>query len=221
MRRGAPRTVRNLIFSIMRPLKPKFKRLLKWSGLLLLTLVLAVGGYVLCLLATDNFHAVVPGQVYRSGQMSGSALARVIHARGIQSVLNLRGGGGADNGYRDETNTTHQLGVGHYDFALSAGREVSDEEIEAIMETIRHAPKPVLIHCNGGADRSALISAIYLYTTQGETAAEASHALTPFYGHIPHLHWRYSIAMDRPYWRCVSNRTAQAEVRLPVRQVSP
>ncbi len=201
--------------------KPKLKRLAKRISLVLLVLVLAVGGYVLYLLATDNFHAVIAGQVYRSGQMSGNALARVIQERGIKSVVNLRGGGGQDGWYRDETNTTHQLGVGHYDFALSAGREVSDEEIEAIMETLRHAPKPVLIHCNGGADRTALISAIYLYTTQGETAAEASRALIPFYGHIPHLHWRYSIAMDRSYWRYVSNHTAPAELKLPSQQVSP
>jgi protein tyrosine/serine phosphatase len=178
--------------------------------LILLTLTLAVGGYVLYLLATDNFHVVVAGQIYRSGQMSGKALANVIHERDIKSVVNLRGGGGQDGWYREETNTTHQLGVGHYDFALSAGREVSDAEIEAILETLRHAAKPVLIHCNGGADRTALISAIYLYTTQGETAAEASRALNPFYGHIPYLHWRYAIAMDRSYWRYVSNHTAQA-----------
>ena len=205
----------------MRPMKPKLKQLFKWSGLLLLTLALAVGGYVLYLLATDNFHVVVAGQVYRSGQMNGKALARVIHERGIQSVVNLRGGSGADDWYRDETNTTHQLGVGHYNFALSAGREVSDAEIEDIMATLRQAPKPVLIHCNGGADRTALISAIYLYTTQGETAAEANRALNPLYGHIPHLHWRYSIAMDRSYWRYVSNHTAQLESQLPANTVSP
>jgi protein tyrosine/serine phosphatase len=201
--------------------KPILKRLAKRISFVVLSLVLAVGGYVLYLLVTDNFHVVVAGQVYRSGQMSGSALARVIHAHGIQSVLNLRGGGGADGWYRDETNTTHQLGVGHYDFALSAGREVSDEEIEDIMATLRQAPKPVLIHCNGGADRSALISAIYLYTTQGETAAEASRALSPFYGHIPHLHWRYAIAMDRSYWRYVSNHTANAELKIQTAPAVP
>jgi protein tyrosine/serine phosphatase len=196
--------------------KPKHKRLAKRISVVLLVLVLAVGGYVLYLLATDNFHAVIAGQVYRSGQMSGNALARVIQERGIKSVVNLRGGGGQDGWYREETNTTHQFGVGHYDFSLSAGREVSDEEIEAIMETLRHAPKPVLIHCNGGADRTALISAIYLYTTQGETAAEASRALSPFYGHIPHLRWRYSIAMDHSYWHYVSNHLSPAGMKLPV-----
>ena len=58
--------------------RPKLKRLAKQSGLVLLTVALAVGGYVLYLLATDNFHVVVAGQVYRSGQMDGTALARVI-----------------------------------------------------------------------------------------------------------------------------------------------
>jgi len=201
--------------------RPKLKRLAKQSGLVLLTVALAVGGYVLYLLATDNFHVVVAGQVYRSGQMDGTALARVIHERGIKSVVNLRGASGADDWYREETNTTHQLGVGHYDFALSAGREVSDTEIEAILAAVRQAPKPILIHCNGGADRTALISAIYLYEIEGRTSAESSRALNPFYGHIPYLHWRYSIAMDRSYWRYVSNHTAQVELKLSAQQVSP
>jgi len=202
-------------------IQPRRKRLAKRIGVALLTLLLAVGGYVLYLLATDNFHAVVVGQVYRSGQMSGATLARVIQQDGIKSVVNLRGGGGQDGWYRDETNTTHQLGVAHYDFALSAGREVSDGEIEAIMETLRHAPKPVLIHCNGGADRTALISAIYLYTTQGRTAGEASHALNPFYRHVPYLRWRYSIAMDRSYWRYVSNHTALPGLNLQPKPSAP
>lgn len=205
----------------MYPRTPKLKRLLKQSGLLLLALLLAIGVYVLYLLATDNSHAVVAGKVYRSGQMDGTTLARVIQKAGIRSVINLRGGGGQDGWYREETNTTQQLGVEHYDFALSAGREVSDGEIEAILDTLRHAPKPVLIHCNGGADRTALISAIYIYTTQGETASEASRALNPFYGHIPYLRWRYSIAMDHSYWRYVSNHPASAKLTPPHQAVSP
>lgn len=38
--------------------------------------------------------------------------------------------------------------------------------------------------------------------------------LTVFYGHIPHLQWRYSIAMDRSFWRYVGNRLSQIEVTL-------
>ena len=193
----------------MSRLKSSTRRLLKRSSLFLLTLALAVGGYVFYLLATDNFHVVSAGQVYRSGQMGGTALVRAIEKYGIQCVINLRGEGAAAGWYREETNTTHQLGVAHLDFALSAGREVSDEEINRILESIRAAPKPVLLHCNGGADRSALISALYRYTVKGETAAAASRELSPLYGHIPYLYWHRSIAMDRSYWRYVSNRASQ------------
>lgn len=200
--------------------KISIKRWIKRISAALLALLLAVGGYVLYLLATDNFHVVAAGQVYRSGQMNIGTLAHTIQKNGIQCVINLRGVGSSD-WYHDETNTTHQLGVEHYDFSLSAGHEVSDEEIETIMATIRHTPKPVLIHCNGGADRTALISAIYLYTIEGRTAAESSRALNPFYGHIPYLHWRYSIAMDHSYWRYVSNHMAQVELKLSAQQVSP
>lgn len=175
----------------------------------MLLLALLIGGYVLYVLAHDNFHVVSAGRVYRSSQMSGAALSCTIQEHGNKTVINLRGESPDVEWYRSETNVTHQLGVQHLDFALSAGRDVSDREIEDIMDWIRRAPKPVLIHCNGGADRTALISSLYLYRLEGKTAADASRELNMFYGHIPHLHWRYSRAMDRSYWRYVSNHLSQ------------
>jgi hypothetical protein len=71
------------------------------------------------------------------------------------------------------------------------------------MELIRKSPKPILVHCNGGADRTGLISALYLYNLEDKTARSASWQLGPFYGHVPYLHWRYSIAMDRCFWKYV------------------
>lgn len=197
------------------PIKRCAKRLL----VLLLMLVLAVGVYVVRVLAHDNFHVVSAGQVYRSGQMSTSTLARVVQECGIKSILNLRGSSPEQDWYPAETNFAGQLGVRHFDFSLSAGREVSDPEIDAIMELVRRAPKPLLIHCNGGADRTGLISSLYLYTIEGKTPVEASCELTAFYGHIPHLHWRYSIAMDHSFWRYVSNRLSQMKMKsIPIKR---
>jgi protein tyrosine/serine phosphatase len=181
------------------------KRLL----LVLLVFIVAVAVYVQYVLAHNNFHVVSGGQVYRSAQMSSGTLARIVRAHGIRTILNLRGADPRPDWYSAEADAAHQMGVHHLDFSLSAGREVSDQEIEAIMDSIRSASKPILIHCNGGADRTGLISALYLYTVEGKTADVASRELTAFYGHIPHLHWRYSIAMDHSYWRYVSNHTAK------------
>ena len=173
-----------------------------------LLLALLPAAYVGRVLAEDNFHVVSPGQVFRSGQMDSESLRRVIQRHRIKSIVNLRGANPDDQWYRNETNTAGQLGVRHLDFPLSAGREVSDAEIEAVIESIRSAPHPVLIHCNGGADRTGLISGLYLYTVEGKPPAQASQELNPYHGHIPHLHWSYSIAMDRSFWRYVSNHVA-------------
>ena len=186
-----------------------------------LGLLLAVGpvvAYVLYLLAVDNFHVVSPGQVYRSRQMSGRTLARVIPQYGIKSLLNLRGANSDQSWYRVETNTAHQFGVEHFDFALSAGREVTDGEIEKILAIIRAAPKPVLIHCQAGADRTGLVSALYCLVIQGQPPAQADQQLTIWYGHIP---WLQTIAMDHSFWRYVSNHAAPAELNFQPQPVAP
>ncbi len=56
-----------------------------------LLLVVMVAVYLLYLVAVSNFHVVSPGQIYRSGQMSGSALTHVVHEHDIKTILNLRG----------------------------------------------------------------------------------------------------------------------------------
>ncbi|WP_219928901.1 tyrosine-protein phosphatase [Palleronia abyssalis] len=52
------------------------------------------------------------------------------------------------------------------------------------MQVIRDAPKPLLIHCRGGADRTGLTCALYVagIDGRGEDAAEAQLSIS--YGHI-------------------------------------
>ncbi len=113
------------------------------------------------------------------------------------------------------------MGVNHFDFGLSAHREVTDEEMEQILAVIRAAPKPVLIHCQMGADRTGLVSALYLYSIKEKSAAEAGRELSMRYGHFPYLFWRDTKAMDDSFWRYVSNHTARAEMKLQPKLVSP
>jgi hypothetical protein len=80
---------------------------------------------------------------------------------------------------------------------------VLDEDLNAIMIILRNAPKPILIHCKSGADRTGLIAALYQYVQEGRSAEEAASQLSIVYGHLPFF-WNSTAAMDRTFWRYVS-----------------
>ncbi len=176
----------------------------------LLGVMVVVGGFTLMLVARHNFHVVSDGRVYRSAQMDANALARAIQEHGIKTVINLRGGNDANGWYQAEVATARELGVQHYDFNLSASREVSNAEMEEIVATMNRAPKPILVHCKSGSDRAGLASALYLYGVEGKAADMGSGELTVFCGHVPYLFWRNTIAMDHSFWNYVSNHLQQA-----------
>ena len=182
----------------------QFARYRKGLLFILLALMLAVGVFVLQAVARHNFHVVSAGKIYRSAQLDADSLTQLVHEHGIKSVLNLRGSN-AVSWYNVETNTSHQLGLEHFDFALSAGQEVKDAEMDQILATIEKAPKPMLIHCKSGADRTGLVGALYLYKFEGQTAESADRELTLLCGHFPYLFWRDTVAMDHSFWRYVGN----------------
>jgi protein tyrosine/serine phosphatase len=149
-----------------------------------------------------NFHTVVVDQAYRSGQLDDEQLSRYIKRYKIRSIVNLRGPNTGSQWYQDELRISDQLGVVHHDFAISASQEVSDEDLDAILGLMRTMPKPILIHCRSGADRTSLIAALYQYSIDHRKADEASGQLSMMYGHLPYL-GNSSVAMDRSYWRYV------------------
>lgn len=173
------------------------------AGLCLVAFVLIVAGYAGWLRITGNFHPVVVGEAYRAGQMTPARLERVLRRESIYSVVNLRGPHPEKEWYRAEVETTDRLGVVHRDFALSSGEELSADRIEALARLLRETPKPVLIHCEGGSDRTAFASALYAYAIARRPVAVAGRQLTARYGHLPWLFHR-TAAMDRSFWRYVS-----------------
>ena len=154
---------------------------------------------------TRNFHTIVPGAAYRSGQMNPEQLTRAIQANGIQSVLNLRGANTNDAWHRAEVATTTALKVTHLDRSLGARKELTIPEMDELVGLLKSAPKPLLIHCEGGADRSGLVSALYRLAIEGEPPQKADNELTIWYGHST-LFLKGVDAMDRSFWNYASNR---------------
>ena len=172
--------------------------LLRRIVLAVFVVVAAPAAYLGVQYLTGNVHEVIAGQFYRSGQLSSAKLADVIERYGIKTVLNLRGESRRP-WYRNEVEATEKMGARHVDFRMSAASELSVGEIEKLVAVMRNAPKPLLVHCEGGADRSGLAAVIYLQQIAGVNEDVAELQLSPIFGHIGIMNPFAAHAMDESW----------------------
>lgn len=150
-----------------------------------------------------NFAVVSAEAVYRSRQLDAHELADIIRHYRIRSILNLRGKNHGADWYREEVWAAGILNVHLYDYGISANRDLDEAEIADLIAILHDAPKPLLIHCKSGADRTSLVAALYLYEVEGISSSTASNQLSLLYGHLPALLGSSTQAMDRTFWRHV------------------
>jgi len=157
--------------------------------------LLTLGGFYLFVNHNSNFYAVQEGVVYRSAQLDAANLENHIAAQKIKTVINLRGANLDKDWYKTESNVSKLHEVTLIDIPLSSSQRIKPDEARAYIELINQAPKPVLIHCLNGSDRTGFISAVYLIQN-GVDEITASRQLALKYGHFPHGPWRDTKAMD-------------------------
>jgi len=114
---------------------------------------------------------VVEGQVYRSAQPRPAELERWIDALGIRSIVNLRGERGGAGWLPEERRVAASLGVAHYDVHLNADRMPPAARLREVVEILDSAPRPLLLHCKGGVERSGLVGAVAVLLAGGDLDA--------------------------------------------------
>lgn len=102
--------------------------------------------------------------VYRSEQPNRRGFGEV-RDRGIKTVLNLR------SAHADDAKA-EGLGLVLVRVPMTAGG-FTEADVVAALGAIQSALKPVLIHCQQGADRAGVVSAMYRIVFQGWTKEEA------------------------------------------------
>lgn len=175
-------------------IKNKFK--FAFNAIFIITIIACTT--VITIQKSGNFHTLIPGVAYRSGQLDREGFKKKILTNKIRSVLNLRGYS-KSSWYSDEIAVIREFGITHYDHKLSASQLVSTTELLNILKVIDNAPKPILIHCQGGADRTGLVSAITMLALEKTTIKDANKELSFRYGHFPHLLWSDTSAMDESF----------------------
>jgi protein tyrosine/serine phosphatase len=132
-----------------------------------------------------NFHPITPNEAYRSAQMDQDELEYYINKFGIKSIINLRGKSDGEDWYKEEAAICRNFTISHYDLALSADKAPTSREIEELIGLFRSVPRPVLIHCQAGADRSGLAAAIWKMAIDRSSKSVAMEQLSIRFGHMP------------------------------------
>jgi protein tyrosine/serine phosphatase len=133
-----------------------------------------------------NLHWVT-ADVARSAQPYLGFYRVYLRAHGMRSIINLRGPNPGHGWWRRERRMAEGLGLRHFDVRLSSRLLPARASLVALLDALDQAPRPVLIKCSGGQDRSALAAALYLLTLGGAGAlavAQRQFALLP-YLHLP------------------------------------
>jgi len=157
-----------------------------------------VTGYLIYMKEQGNFHAITPGEAYRSALLDRDELEKYIDKYQIKSILNLRGEDMQGRWHTDEIQIGIERGLRHYDVSISAIHEPSSDNVKRIMDIFAKAPRPILIHCQSGADRSGLVAAMWKVVVDKEPKDKAARQLSLRYGHIP---WGSTAAMDKFFWK--------------------
>jgi protein tyrosine phosphatase (PTP) superfamily phosphohydrolase (DUF442 family) len=125
--------------------------------------------------------------------MYGGHVASLLKAHGIATVINLRGENPKSTWYSPERAVCTEMGIGYLDRPLHSRRLPKKQMLVELLDAYEAAPRPMLIKCSGGADRTALAAALYVLYRHGHEAlpqARRQMALLP-YLHLPKRHQRW------------------------------
>lgn len=139
-----------------------------------------------------NLGEVVPGKIYRSGQLKVDNFEEVVDKYGIKTIVCLRGKEDSD-----VTALAQKKGVKIVGIELTAKRPPTPEQLDFIFKVLSGSrfkpadytgvirqqlglegdevklPPPYIIHCAMGADRTGYIVAVYRICFEGWTPTKA------------------------------------------------
>ncbi len=99
-------------------------------------------------------------------------------------MVNLRGSCAGFDWYIAECRASAELDASQVDLCFSAGRLPAVAEMRRLVEVIDRGERPLLFHCQRGADRTGLASAVALLLSPEVPYEQARRQLSPRYGHV-------------------------------------
>ena len=121
-----------------------------------------------------NFRWVREGEAARSSQAHFGGLKALMNRHGLAAIINLRGENSDLGWWRYEKRVCEALDARHFDAMLDSRKLPTRPMLVCLMRAFDEAPRPFLLKCSGGQDRTALAVALYLIHQGGWGACEAA-----------------------------------------------
>jgi protein tyrosine/serine phosphatase len=99
-------------------------------------------------------------------------------ARGVKTVINLRGGGYPTSFYLLEKDACARLGLYLEDFAIASREAPSKDQVLGARDLFDRIEYPAVMHCKSGADRAGIMSVLYAHHRLGLPLREALSELS-------------------------------------------
>jgi protein tyrosine/serine phosphatase len=153
-----------------------------------------------------NFHWVIPGEAARAMQAWAGGLGPFLKRRGIRAIINLRGRNHDLGWWQKETAIAKSAGIAHLDAMLDSRKLPTRDMLVQLIAAFDAAPRPFMLKCSGGQDRTSFAAALYIIHRGGWDAMPVAKEQ---FARFPYLHFPKS----QQRWLKVFLDFAQAEAR--------
>ncbi len=107
-------------------------------------------------------HAVIDGELYRSAQLAPAELERFVDEAHVRSILALRANSADDADWDAEREFCARRGIALFHVPMSPKKTPTSEIAARLLDALDRAPRPLLVHCNQGADRTGFACVVDL-----------------------------------------------------------
>jgi protein tyrosine phosphatase (PTP) superfamily phosphohydrolase (DUF442 family) len=153
------------------------------GGLILLAFLAAAGG---CGTGpfTNKGYLGPNDEFIRMAQPSQRDLENALEDDEIEGIVCLRGFNEGKEWFDTEYAFAQYHDLDFYTVRLSTGRLPTREQLGDLIEIYQTAEYPLLVHCQGGADRTGFAAVVYRLVVLDEPLDDALDSFSIWHGHI-------------------------------------
>ena len=158
------------------------RRLTRWA-LAIAGAIVVLGGLVYWRIHSFNLRTVLPGEIYRVAQPDMRDVDKAATTMGLRTLVNLRGPNPKAEWYREELEVAKRRKLELVSLRFETFDWPPRIETLQLVDALDRAPRPILMHCHSGVDRSGWAAGV-ARLLHGDSLDDARGELSRLKGHL-------------------------------------